>query len=57
MWSVKKFFKTFSSWLHHLLSLYSFAFNSEADLPALISADKAKVIPLSHAIDGTALKP
>jgi len=57
MWSVKKFFKTFSSWLYHLLSLYSFAFNSEADLPALASTDKAKVIPLSQAIDGTAVKP
>ena len=41
----------------HLLSLYSFAFNRQADLPALVSTDKLNVIPLSQAIDGTALKP
>ena len=41
----------------HLLSLYSFAFNSAADLPALISTNKVKVIPVCEAIDGTALKP
>ena len=40
-----------------LLSLYSFAFNSGADLPALKCTDKVKVTPLSQAIDGTALKP
>lgn len=41
----------------HLLSLYSLAFYSVADLPTLISTDKVKVIPLSQAIAGTALKP
>ena len=41
----------------HLLSLYSFAFSSAADLPALISTDNVKVIPVCEAIDGTALKP
>ena len=41
----------------HLLSLYSFAFNSAADLPALISTNKVKVILVCEAIDGTALKP
>lgn len=41
----------------HLLSLYSFAFNSAADLPALISTNKVEVILVCEAIDGTALKP
>ncbi|PFX18703.1 hypothetical protein AWC38_SpisGene16921 [Stylophora pistillata] len=41
----------------HLLSLYSFAFNRETDLPTLVSTDKLNVIPLSQPIDGTALKP
>ena len=41
----------------HLLSFYSFASDSAADLPALISTNKVKVIPVCEAIDGTALKP
>jgi len=41
----------------HLLSFYSFVFNSAADLPALISTDQVKVIPVCEAIDGIALKP
>ena len=41
----------------HSLSFYSFAFNSAADLPVLISTDQVKVTPVCEAVDGTALKP
>ena len=41
----------------HLLSFYIFVFSSAADLPALISTDQVKVMPVCEVMDGTALKP
>ena len=41
----------------HLLSLFSLCQHPKADIRAIVDTKKVRVIPVSLASDGTALKP